>query len=398
MDFYTNIDAINKIKINISNKEQKQIFSKIINLFNKLNSSTDDDGEAGSKALLMAIDICFSSNKEKLSFLKSLLYICKNSTLKKALSRMIASVENEIKKEEIKTSSGYEQKIIQESTQSNTNNIEEFIRFRKIEITLFNLNKNINKYYFPTQDPKVNTKQFDNLSDNELIEMFSKDNFYKLNEKQIHALLQTVSDRYLSANNVSPCAIVLDNLTLNDNSVCYGQYSPNKGNISINKKLLRNLEDAENIGDQYLPYQLLSTVIHEARHRVQFSNLGKTNLSLKDQYVSLSLAHNQDLLSYSQYLAEPDELDARNASLEFLKNAAKSSVKNSSSLIEFYNHKLKNEHNNNKSEISDTAKAFFEEIYYSTPIKSKNPKSINPQMFSDLIHGKINTVGKEPHL
>jgi len=396
MDFITKTKIINKAHHFISNQDKKIFITKILSLFNKLNkNSSDDDGD--SAILEMSIDFCFSSNTEKLNFLKSLLQVCKNSQLRKILTKKIYAVEKEIQKESEKEYYISEQKNIKQ-TNSKNNDLETLLSTRKKELALFNLNRKLDHSYFPTVEPFVNTKKFDKLSDSEILEMFAADKFYNLSKTQIHALLQSVANRYLASHGVSPCTVSLEDLTLNSNSICFGEYCPNIGAININNKLLDNLENCQNVRDQYLPYKLLETTIHEARHRVQFSKLGNNNLNAKEQYISESLYHNQDLLTFSQYLAEPDELDARNAALEFFKNAALTGVKNSDSLIDYYNYKLNKERNDKKDDIPGYAKEYFKEIYLSSPIITNSKTTINPELFFDIIHGKVNTVMKEPHL
>ena len=262
------------------------------------------------------------------------------------------------------------------------------------EYSLFAATRARDKQHFPTQEIVVNTSKFDNLSRKELVQHFSADKFYSLSSTQKHAFLQAVANEYLSSNGVEPCAVNLVDLPISENSICFGQYNPNTGSIDINRNMLANLESADESNNQYLPYQLLSTIIHEAKHRVQFSMLEDKNLDTKERVVVNSLLHPQNNMSYSAYLAEPDELDARNEALAYIRQAA-STQTGSNSLAQFYNLAKEAEMRNSKAPVSQDMKSLFPEIYeerYLSQASNYNRMKEEKREFNQIIRGHNNSM------
>ncbi len=225
---------------------------------------------------------------------------------------------------------------------------------------LFDFNKAQNEKYFPTE-VAVQTP-FDGLSRKKLIALFQPENFYQLSKESVKDLLQAAASEYLQSEGVEPCAVVFENLTYTERKLQRGSYEPNRGAIILNKRILDQFEDAKAKRDPNFAYQMLSTVIHESQHRKQFSmRSNNSQLSRKDIEVVSALDNNQQYMSHSQYLASFDELDARNAALEYIKAGAQKL--DSDSLMVFYNNKKIQEKNNGKKEISNDKKAYFGCIY-----------------------------------
>ena len=66
-------------------------------------------------------------------------------------------------------------------------------------------------------------------------------------------------------------------------------------------------------------------------------------------------------MSYSEYLGSVDEIDARNASMKYIRESAINL--SSSSLASFYNEKKKQELKNTKTDIPAELKPYFTDVY-----------------------------------
>ena len=214
---------------------------------------------------------------------------------------------------------------------------------RKYEFNrLFALKQLVNPEHLPTKKPEINITEFKELSTTELVSLFKAENFYKLSKDQVNALFQAVANDYLIKNGVEPCAVELTNLTLTNSMVCYGEYNPNTGVISLNKNLLDKFDYAKALNDQYFPYQMLTTIIHEASHRIQFANIDKDDSSAKHYLISNALKKPQSFKDFSEYLSSADELDARNSALSYLRENI-DLIDDNEALAQFYNLKKKEE-------------------------------------------------------
>ena len=137
-----------------------------------------------------------------------------------------------------------------------------------------------------------------------------------------------------------------------------------------------------------MPYQILNTVIHEARHRCQYSNLDKENLPQKEYLVAKSLLKPEHT-DYSDYLSSLDEIDARNCSLQYFRNVAKE-TKNSETLAQFYNLKKKEEFNLNKNPVSSTIQNYFPDVY-NTNFLETNENLINKDKFRKFLYNQLDS-------
>lgn len=194
-----------------------------------------------------------------------------------------------------------------------------------------------------------------------LVDMFNAKNFYALNKTQTKELFQNVVSEYCLSNGVEPCKVVYEDLPASSKTICYGQYNPASGEIAINKKILNLLSKKSLTKNQYLPYQILTTLVHESRHRVQFANINNTNASEDLKLVTKSFMQSQKNKTHSQYLAELDEIDARNAALQYIRETSLNT--DNQVLQAFYNQKKKEEINNGKENIDENLKPYFTDVY-----------------------------------
>lgn len=356
-------------------------------LISKYNSDSDD-----GESFLTFLSEQFSSKASLLSYLKRVRKQIKDQALLNVILGMIEELEETKTQEKPKEVSAANQSAnVLESNIDPVNVQAMLIKYQ--DYRLFAARKSSDSNYFPTQKT-VDTREFGKLSRDELISCFSADKFYSLTSNQREALFQAVVNDYLLSNGVAPCGVVLKDLPMSKSSICFGQYSPNSGCIYLNKNLFANLESADEANNQYLPYQVLSTLIHEARHRVQFSMLDCPNLGEKDQKVVNSLLHPQSSMSYSQYLSEYDEIDARNAALAYMREAA-NNQKGSNSLAKFYNLAKEREIKNPKKDISSNMKAYFPDIYNNTYLSSAPTyDSMRAELaeFNDITRGRYKAL------
>ena len=339
------------LEVEGSKERDKELLNTFIKQYN------DDDGENGS--FFDFLSRKFKNQTSLLSFLKRVKKLVGNPELLNMIENMIASLEQSTEMAEIQPQNK-EQPIQQEPLKDTA--VAQMMASKYQNYSLFAANKTRDKNYFPTSPVTINTTRFDNCTRSELVKNFQADKFYSLSTTQKQELFQAVVNDYLTSNGVEPCNVSLSNLPIDEKSICFGQYNPNTGSIHINRNLLTNLDSADEANNQYLPYKILSTLIHEAQHRVQFANLENDNTSEKDKLVSNSLMHPQNCMTYSQYLTEPDELDARNAAQEYIRQQAKNQT-GSNSLAQFYNVTKEDEIKNNKRDVPSKIKDLFPDIY-----------------------------------
>ncbi len=351
--------------------------------------NTDDDTD-NSGSVSISFDFApsfFYKNNENIIAL--LVSLSKNSTKKQKtkLLNLVSEIKKQIEKlnkanQEVLKSIKRTKNFAQNTTITNYHIQRKFENYK-----LFALNKALNIHYFPTSKVVVNTDEFKNLSRQELVSLFNKENFYKLSNDQIVALMQAVVNEYLQSNKVSSCSVNLADLTFDEDFITYGEYNPNLGCININKNLINLIDNARKFDDQCLPYQILTTLIHEATHRVQFASLDKEFKTEFDKAISSALLK-PNATSYSEYLSSLDELDARNSTLLYLKQNAISC----DALAQFYNNKKREEINSPKQEISNDLKYLFKDIYDYTYLPTEKNKFLNEESYYKTINSHFENV------
>ena len=363
----------------------------------KLHISKDIDDNDGFAALL---DLSFNSKKALLNVLKNLLKQTKDVVMASRLKNLINIISNYLEEKEEKE--GVNQDLTHSLTQpylgeESNKRLNKYYNYRK-----FAYRKAHDKNYLPISAPTIDTSKYDKLSREELVELYHSSKFYNLEKEDVMSLVQATVNEYCIANGVEPCAVVFEDLALSASEIQFGEYDPNKGSITINKKILDKFEDAKASGDQFYAYKLMSTIIHETKHRIQFSMLDNNNISEKDKAVCASLMHQQDSLSHSQYLAELDEVDARNAALEYIREAS-FSVKDSASanaLKLFYNYEKTDEQNNGKNEIASELKTQFGDVYSTNKLDCTLSSALNQNSKAKcfaMLNGKsVPTFAPEP--
>lgn len=383
---YLEIFAKFSIYNKINNSKSKIPINEFKNFEKALKSyvDTDDDSDGGSSASdNLTLNLSPKNIDDNLIDIIVKVYKkCKTSKQKHKLTTFIAKLINQLNKTKKVLIESINNSNISldnhSSFQTNIYQTEDI--FRKIQnYSLFFLSKSIDANYFPTKKVTIDTSKLDHLSRADLINLYSTENFYSLSSEQVLKLLQATANEYLKDNNVSSCCVESKELTFNENVITYGEYDPNDGSIAINKEFLNLFDSAKSKNDQYYPYKLLSTLIHEARHRVQFSNLGKTNISDKDLSIQKAITDTSNYTSYSSYLSSADELDARNSALEYFLELATST--NNDKLRAFYNEMKIAEMSKPKNPVPHEYKNYFSNIYdeklLDTSCKIKSDNFIN---------------------
>ncbi len=212
----------------------------------------------------------------------------------------------------------------------------------------------------------IDTSKYDNLSRDELVALYHPSKFYSLSTKDRNALFQATVNDYLISNGAQPCAVSFMDMPITDKSIHYGLYRPQYGDLFINSRLFENIDELATNGNINFPYHILSTLIHEATHALQFQSIISQPLSKKDQLILNSMKHNQSSLSYQEYLAEADELDARNSALEYIRNSAISAQRGRENLKAYYNTQKNRELKTSKAHVQSDVQALFPDLFDST--------------------------------
>jgi len=219
------------------------------------------------------------------------------------------------------------------------------------------------------KDFNNNVGSFEGLGRKELVSMFSPNVFYNLSDKQIMQLLQATANEYAETNGAFPCEVSLARLSSSNGGVTLGEYDPNSQTIEINSNFLRKLNDFKAEGNAYAPYQLLSTLIHETQHHVQTTNLNKKNseLTAREKMACVALSE-PNSTNYGEYLISPDELDARDCALGYLRQACALAEKGQAEeLASVYAVAKREEESRPKPPVGAKIESTFDNVYGKVP-------------------------------
>ena len=211
--------------------------------------------------------------------------------------------------------------------------------------------------------------KFSSLSRKELVAYFAPEMFYSLSKQEVAQLLQAVANDYCKANGIGACPVDFAKLKTTEKSVVMGEYSPAGAKIEMNNRFLENWDEFRSSGNAFMPYQLLSTVIHEAQHHVQAQTLDKrdSELSQKERLVKKALIEPQSG-DFADYLTSPEELDARDCALGYLEECAKNADSTQAEQItRAYCVFKKREDEAGKNPLSPEKMAMFGAIYGDSP-------------------------------
>ncbi len=385
-DYYNFVNLtkiINLDEISLTDEDKSLILSILAHKKNL--------GNAGAGDFENVIDILFEEKSELLNIIQQYFVTVQDPELKKKLKMFMqilfakATAEAHIINPKIN-------KVLMTSWTYPYNG-----RVHNIEKTLdkiyknrkFMFEKSLNENYLPTT--KANTTDeygFHNLSIYNLLTLFYPSNFYKLDSKQIEALCQALVNKHCEAMNVIPCKVNFKEINSNSKYLTSGEYNVNEGYIDINKRYLTGFNIAKNQNNLSFPLRLMTTLVHEAEHRVQFANLDKPSTSEMDTLVKDSIMNpnNKDYLvypsnnaSFENYLSEPDEMAARNVSLAYLEEMVNMKASNNSEIEKiamYYNNILDEEQENQKLEYKENYKKFFSQIFNKNRFNLYNVKGL----------------------
>ncbi len=351
------------------NSRPQKLTKKEQQLLIKLLLKSTDNGEDGQidQGVLEYLEMMFGSPKNTYDYFNLLQSTITDRKLKHRIDVLLAKLISKIDN----TKNDIYVNISKIAKAKGLNKTQAEILARKYaNLADYSLNKAVDESFEPK--PKLaGTGPFTSATREQLVSMFDSDKFYKMNNKQRTQLYQAVVNDYCRSKDIDPCGIKFTNLPISDKSVCFGEYVPSEKCVYLNSKVLDMIDEAGSVSNNYLPYQILSTIIHEAQHAVQFSKIQNQAESVKDFAISNALFNPQENLTYNQYLAEPDELDARNEAQQYIANMALKTGK--PELKAFYNSKKISEINNKKVEVEEEIKNCFPDIY-------------NEQLFSKVGH------------
>ena len=323
--------------------------------------------------------LSFEEKEILLGLLLELFHLTEDQNLLPLIDAVKNSLDEQIEKE----------KKNENKKQADENDKDQKARQQEID----RKNKNYSDYAFEkakdknfsaTTKPTVDTKEYDNLSRYQLVSMFRPHIFYSLSASQRHKLCQAVVNDYCRANGISPCAVNLSPLPCGNGYMTFGEYAPCKGTITLNSRLFDLIDDFSEENNTALPYKILQTLVHETEHRVQFMNIDKNPKNEADAMLKLSLLEPQSGKSYADYLAEPDEIGARNAALAYIRDCATECERpeESALLSSFYNCQKEAEIKSPKSDTSQIIKDAHPDIYNGAFIHA--PSTIQASMKTNI--------------
>ncbi len=332
--------------------------SKIKEQIKALAGGDIDSGSLSDKILTLS----FEEREKFLALLLELFNLTGDTDLLSLIDLLKKSLDDSVKKEKADKK---DEKAYTEVDRSNENARQKAIEQKAKNYGDYAFEKAKNSKFSATTKPTVDTKNLDQLSRNQIVSMFRPHIFYSLSASERHKLFQAVVNEYCRANGVSPCAVNISPLPYGEGYMTFGEYYPCKGSIAINSHLFDNLEAFSDESDPAFPYAILQTLIHETEHRIQFMNIDNTPKNEADRLLKESLLEPQQGKSFEDYLAEPDEIGARNAALAYFRNCANECDRPEEAelLACFYNCQKQREMYNGKSDVSNVIKKAHQDIY-----------------------------------
>lgn len=342
------------------------------------------------------------SDKDKTKLLELLMKLY-DKTKSKSVLDMIEKVKKELEKgSENRKEQDQNQESTQQEHSSNKNKSanEQTIENKAKNYGDWAFEKFKNKEFSATKKPTLDTRNLDNLSRSQLVSMFRPNVFYSLSNSQKQVLFQAIANDFLRENGISPCAVEMANLPFDSKSICMGEYVPAKGAIYLNKQIFENMDVLDEENNIALPYKILSTIIHEAEHRVQFMNFDKAPKSEAERLLKKSLVEPSKSRNFADYLAEPDEIDARNTALAYVRECANQCTRpeEALALATFYNTEKSRELSNGKSSVSEAVMQENRDVFSNSMLKV--PSTMQSQMQNSssemyqILSGKGLEVGK----
>ena len=229
----------------------------------------------------------------------------------------------------------------------------------------------------PSQEWFVSQK-FSKLDRKELVEYFEPNRFYQLSKGEICELLQAVTNEYCEENFAESCRIEFGELKTTQNSIVMGEYSPADSKIVINRRFLDGLEKFKEDGNEFMPYQILNTIIHEAQHHIQSQTLDRDSWELTDKELLVKKALlDPQPSSYQKYLASYEELDARDAALKYMATCARNAEPDQEERLKgIYSLFKSREDQTQKQNIPEQYKINFSEIYGKNPFEKGSRSNV----------------------
>lgn len=353
----------------------------------KKGTGTIDSGEFEN-----ALEYSFASKTQLIEVIQSLYVNTKNYTLKDELKKLLyivfdkASYDAHIDLSTLRAKELAKNWIFPYNGKVGA--YENVIK-RLYDRRKFIYNKSLNAQYLPTKPAKASKYGFDDLSLEELQALFIPSNFYKLTEAQIKDLSQALVTAYCKSHNVQSCRVDFKTIPAPSNQVVYGMYQVNDGCIEINQRFAIGIKSAKNAKNPVFPLQLMTTLIHEAQHRVQFASLDNQATNAREELVKQAILHPdcKDYLkskfsnstSFASYMSEPDEVDARDSSLQFvesmLSNQHLTNEEDYNKIAAYYNNMCETEQSAEKLAYKDNFKQLFPQIYSPKTYPVNNKKS-----------------------
>ncbi len=173
-----------------------------------------------------------------------------------------------------------------------------------------------------TRVPKVNPKEY-----NGIVKCFNSDTFYSLQTEDILNLVEGLVDGYCASNGVAPPSVEARKFASGGGKTTLGTYADGVDTIFINKDLIEAVNKGRETKDPTIPMRILQTSIHEARHKVQVTNMNRTPTNERDRALafqmntSLQMAKNGEG-GFAGYLSRIEEADARYSALMEMKRFA----------------------------------------------------------------------------
>ena len=337
----------------------------------QINTLVGGNVESGSLSGEKISTLSFEEREKLLALLLELFNLTGDSNLLSLIDLLKKSLDDSVKKEKTDKK---DKNAYTEVDRTNENARQKTIERKAKNYGDFAFEKAKSSKFSATTKPTVKTNDLDQLSRNQIVSMFRPHVFYSLSASQRHKLFQAVVNEYCRANGVPPCAVNISPLPCGEGYMTFGEYYPCIGSISINSHLFDNMEAFSDESDPAFPYAILQTLIHETEHRVQFMNIDNAPKDEADRLLKKSLLEPQQGKNFEDYLAEPDEIGARNAALAYFRNCANECVRPEEAelLACFYNCQKRREMYNGKSDVSNVIKEAHQDIYNESLLRTSS--------------------------
>lgn len=179
--------------------------------------------------------------------------------------------------------------------------------------------------------PKMNPVTYKGI-----VKSFNPDVFYSLEKEDVLNLVEGLVDGYCSMNGVLAPQVQTGKFATSAGKTTLGTYADAVDTVYINEEILSKFDMCKKSKDPALPMRLMQISLHEARHKVQATNMNRDPENERDKKIAYAMntsfnSAKEGNLDFASYLSTIEEADARYSALKTMQEYAESDLLDNSS-------------------------------------------------------------------